>query len=580
MQHRWLLAILLLLFLVPANGWSLTATAQVDARQVIEGESVALTLIVSEEGASPDLSVITDFKVVSRGTQSNIQIINSQVTREFRLNYLLIPRKTGQLTVPSIPVVKENTTVHTKPVSIKVTRRTEAATKGNRPDVFVTANVSSLSPYQHQQVLYHFKVYHAVQIANANLEKPAFKGFTVKEAPENKSYKTVLNGRRYLVTEVQYVLIPFEAGPLTIEPVRLSCDLQVPDKRRRQRDPFFNDPFFSRNRYVTRTFSTKSFDITVTPLPAYTGDIPFSGLVGQFTLTGQMDAAEAMVGDSITLNLHLSGTGNIIDAGEPEIPAPDGFKVYADIPEEKIEIGPEGYSGTKRFKLALVPMAAGDYTLAPIRMVCFDPETRQYAELTTGELHLSVSPSPDAEAMTPAQLSVDAPSPAFTKQAVEFTGRDILPLKEDLSAIRSSGRFTYAAFIGGLFAPVFVSLISILGWHRVRRRKDPAGRMYRKSRQALQAAENATDKDAFLANLYQAFISKVFGLCDETGATLTRQELIDLLTKNRYPETMAEQAAELLEQIESARFSGGTLDSGDRDRLLVQTRDMIRRLNR
>jgi hypothetical protein len=102
------------------------------------------------------------------------------------------------------------------------------------------------------------------------------------------------------------------------------------------------------------------------------------------------------------------------------------FKTYADNPEEQVQRGPDGYSGSKRFRTALVPVKPGQYRIDPVVMTYFDVASGRYRDLTTSAFELTVSPSETAVTDIDVFRAAPAPIPSLKKR-VEFTGRDILP---------------------------------------------------------------------------------------------------------------------------------------------------------
>ena len=309
------------------------------------------------------------------------------------------PKKNGQLKIPPLKVSTDDGDMLTKEIIVNVSQ-TSADTNEDR-DVFVRATISEESPYEGQQIIYTFKVFHGVQITNAQLiQEPGFEGFSAKKIGEDKSYKTVLSGRGYGVIERNYVLVPLKAGSLTIEPVILKCDLLKPGRSRgRSFDPFFDDPFFGRTNLETKTFATSAVTVIVKALPPYTFNIPFSGLVGNFEFEVQVDKKQMKVGDSVTLSLVVKGNGNIMDSEEPSVAIPDSFKMYKDNPEDDVHLDEGGYSGKKIFRMALVPVVPGQVDLGPIEYSFFNVEKDRYELFRTPIISMRVSPSEDKENM-------------------------------------------------------------------------------------------------------------------------------------------------------------------------------------
>lgn len=567
------IAMILLLSMATAAG-AVSVRAVVDRNQVTVGESLSLQVTIEGGDGDVDLSGLTAFKSVSRGSSSSFQMINGRTSRQKIYNYVLIPLKAGELTVPAIPVTVGGQSHYTVPISITVSKEPPVAS-GQR-DVYVTALISDETPWIGQQIVYTFRLFNAVQVADAKFQPPDFEGFHADEIEDRKSHRKVINGREFIVTEVTFILVPVKIGPLTINPAVLQVSLL---KRSRRPRPFAGmDAFFGRTETATRVLQTDPLSVTVQALPEKPSGSAFSGLVGRFDIDAALDKTDLQVGDSSTLAITVSGRGNIMDAAAPSVPVPDGFKTYADNPEEKIQKSAAGVTGSKTFRTALVPVKPGIFHLDPIRLTYFDVDRGEYRSLATTAFDVQVSPS--VTAATDIDVFRAAPDQVPSlKKRVEFTGRDILPLKEGLDALESRRRLTPAGFAGLLFLPALGFFLTLLVLHSARKDRSAGEIMADRARQALKTAAAPGVKDNnFLSSLYRALVSAILGRQGIVGTSLTWSEARSRLLDIGWDEDSAGAAARLLEEIESFNYSGQALDAGKRADLLDRSRQMVRRL--
>lgn len=549
--------------------------AVVDHNQVTVGESLSLQVTIEGGDGEADLSGLTDFKTVSRGSTSSFQMINGRSSRQSIYNYALIPLKAGSLTIPAIPVTIDGKVHYTTPIGVEVSEE-PPADSGQR-DVYVTAGISTGSPWIGQQIIYTFRLFNAVQVAEAKFQAPEFAGFHAEEIEDRKSYRTVVNGREFIVTEVTFILVPVKTGSLTIEPAVLQVGLLQRSRRPR---PFSGmDAFFGRTEMTSRVLQTNPLTATVRDLPKPPSGTPFSGLVGRFDLSASLDKTDLQVGDATTLTITISGSGNVMDATAPAVPAPADFKTYADNPEEKVQKDASGIAGSKTFRTALVPVKPGQYRIDPANLTYFDVDQGNYRTLASTAFDVHVSPS-----ATAADIDVFRAAPgqvSSLKKRVEFTGRDILPLKEGLGALESNRRLPPLGFSGLLGLPILGFVVTLMVMRATRRDDSPGRVMADRTRQALKIAGAAGTSNAdFLSALYRALVSAILGRRDTMGTSLTWSEARSHLMEIGWETDAADAAARLLEEIESFNYSGQNLDAHKRADLLDRSRQTVRRLAR
>lgn len=577
-MKRW---VILLFFLVycPGTVGAVEIRAYVDRTRISLAESVLLSVVIENGEADVDISAIEDFKVLSKGSSTSVRIINFKMSKETTYTYTLIPLKTGELKIPALMVRSGKSTAHTQEITVFVSET--PLSQDSAKDIWVTAEVSDNNPYQGQNIVYTFKLFHAVRITDAGFEKPDFKGFTAKQIDQERTYETVVAGRQYRVIEVKFVLIPLEKGRQVIEPAVLTCNLVKENGRsRRGFDAFFDDPFFGRARLEPRTFRTDALPVEVKPLPPYGLDIGFSGLVGSFNFSADLDGQKIGVGDSATLSLTVSGAGNIMDAEAPEVHLSDQFKVYRDNPEEDIRLDENGYSGKKVFRLALVPVKAGKAVVGPFELVYFNTDTGEYEKIRTRRFAIDVTPAAGKDRVETGQNDLLRLPEEFKKKKVEFIHRDILPLKEDLDALKTQREMSLSGFILLLLIPVFGYAAGKIFFLFVNKDEDDGMRMAKRARTAMKNAEkHKYDDDKLLSCLYVAFVSLVLSVAKAKGETLTGIEVEEILRNRGFPVEVRQQAKNFLNKIESCRYGGRVLDFELKNHLLYEIKTLARRLS-
>ena len=97
------------------------ATASIDKSAISSRETVRIEINIDDEPDSgPDLSVLApDFQILDRRTSRSVSIINGQRTERHTLVLRLLPRRAGEIEIPSIPIGSSATA----PLQLSVAQR-------------------------------------------------------------------------------------------------------------------------------------------------------------------------------------------------------------------------------------------------------------------------------------------------------------------------------------------------------------------------------------------------------------------------------------------------------------------------
>jgi len=242
----------------------------------------------------------------------------------------------------------------------------------------------------------------------------------------------VLDGKQYTVATVRRTaLFPMGSGTRTVDPLVLDCDVHV---RSRSRDPFadfFDDSFFFGGKTVRRQIRSKPISIEVTPFPEAGKPAGFSGLTGRFRISATADKRDVKTNEAVTYKVVVEGDGNIRQIPAPEIVFPSDFEVYPPKTSETVTRSGAGISGRRTFEYVLIPRAAGDETLQPVRLSYFDASAAVYRAIATDPVMLRVEQGAGGYA-----------GPAMTglsKEEVRLIGQDIRFIKTADVPFRRTG---------------------------------------------------------------------------------------------------------------------------------------------
>ena len=567
--------VLVLVSFLPGTGFCFDVTAHVDKLKISKQDAVVLKVEVSGGKADLDLSMIKDFKVISRGSSSSYNYINGKSERKASYHYVLIPLKKGSLKIPAIKVVRDGQTSFTKQINIKVSD--PVVSPDDVKALFVTAEAEKSRLFVGEQTVFSLKIFTSKRLSGLGFEKPpAFKGFSSKPFEKEKNYSQNINGVFYNVTQVDYIIIPQNPGIFHIDPAVLIARVIVESKHDSQFNSFFNDSIFSSNNFKPIRLMSNHVKIDVDSVPPYQGDDQFSGLVGIFNIEAEIDKTSLKAGESSTLTLKISGTGNIMDASLPQMDLDqDSFKVYDDSPLETIHLTQKGYEGAKVFKKAIVPVNPGDFLIKPVSLVYFDVDQKDFKRISTQKIFLTVSAS--QEMRTPVTRLNGKRDKAVVKEEVSLVNKDILEIKEGFFVLENQQEMDFFFFVLMLSIPLI--LFSGIKLFIIFAKKDLSVEkiMEEKAKYHLKAAVKMDKEDrAFLGHLYSSLVAKIFSKGEKKGETITIKEAWTILNSADVDEAKIDGITALLETIESFRFSGGKIDENKALKLLAKTKQIMK----
>lgn len=540
-----------------------TLRAEVDRTRITLDEQLLLEVTIEgkfrsvDEPARPPLE---DFDVYQRGRSQGMQIVNGDFTASTTFTYVLVPKREGSFTIGSFVTKLGGKELRSAPIAITVGGGAgvrgapspgagEPAEREDR-DVFVVSRVDKQTAYVNEQILYTFYLYRAVQISNLNYSQPSFQGFWVEKLKdsEKQSYK-MLNGRRYLVTELSTAIFPTTSGKLTVDAASLQLVVMS--------NPFGFSLF---ERGAERVLRTKAIDIDVAPLPGAGRPPIFDGAVGEgLTLSAKLDRTEVEEGEPITVSIAVEGSGNVKTFSKPRLPDLPGFKVYdADSKTEVQSI--DRVFGSRKYEVVLVPKDEGEYTIGPVRMAYFDTREGRYRELQTKPLAVTAVRSSD-----PSRVAANVVLPR--QQDIQILGKDIAHIRTDVP-VSDDWRPLYAHLLFGALAPV--PLLALLGVVVQKRKRDRlasdvalarssrAHKLARKHLTRAQRALKAGEGEAFYAELSRALRQYVGDKLNVSPAGLTHDVLRARFTAAGLPPEICERLVQFLEHCDAARFAPGS----------------------
>lgn len=341
---RLLATLLLLATALCAQGVRAEVRAWLDRSAVSMGETVTLNVESGSTG-EPDFSVLEkDFRITSRSSNTQIQLINGAMARTNLWAVALEPLREGVIDLPAIPVGGERTA----PLQLTV-RPMARGSAADGDDVFLEVEVDTPAPYVQQQVGYTVRLFYAVALQSGDLSDPAGDGLQVQRIGQDVQYTRGVQGRAYNVVERRYALTPERSGTLSVAGITFRGRLARGGQA---------GGFFSQGTPVSVGSETIALDVRPAPSAAPSPWLPASAL--RFSDTASRLPREARVGDALELTLTLEAEGlSSEQLPELTLPAIVGAEVYPDQETRETREVDGKRVGVRSRKFAIVPLRAG-----------------------------------------------------------------------------------------------------------------------------------------------------------------------------------------------------------------------------
>ena len=578
MSRYKIVLVIFLLILCAEKTYALSLTAKANRTEATIQDRIILTLSVegTQKAGRPHLPPMPAFDFISRGSSTRMQIINGQITSGVDYNYILIPKKAGTFEIGPATLNLKGKTISSNKITLKI------SSAGAKPqaakDLFITTTVSTKSPYVSEQVIYTFRLFRSVRIANASLENPSFEGFLVEPLGKERQYETVMNGKTFLVSEIKQALFPTREGILKIDPAKVQCEVMIQTRRR---GGFFDDSFFGFSRTEPKVLHADPITLEVKPLPDEGKTPLFSGLVGNFDLVTSLSKKQLEAGDTTTLTITIKGEGNIRDAHSPEFPAPAHFKVYDDKPILTVQNSGDVFGGTLMIKKALVPLKEGTLKVPSLVLTFFNPEFSRYELCKSKPLTMQVLPPKDKEKLH----LVEAMGTTTSKEEIKILGKDILPIHTSLSALKP---YRLDIWYWTYMALFFLPIAGYTGCTLIKRRKErleedlgyarskDAMKKFNKNIIAAKKQIRNEDSAEFYRRTSKALKDFLGDKLNLTGSALTPAEIENQLYMFKIKKEQVGRLKKVLSILESGQFAFQRHSKEEKENLLEQVKELTR----
>lgn len=578
--NRLYFVLLLSVFALAARGQKFVAEAP---SQVAVGEQFRLTYTINTQNVSgfrvgniPDeLEVLMG---PSTSSQSSFQIINGHTTSTSSITYtyILCASKNGTFNIPAANISAGGKKLTSNSLKIHVSgtaggrngqtqrgrgqqqQMRDAGSKISGSDLFIKVSANKKSVHEQEPILLTYKVYTLVDLTQLEGKMPDLKGFYTQEVklPQQKSFKIeTINGRQYrTVTGSQYVMFPQKTGKLEIPSITFNG---VVVQRNRSVDPF--EAFFNGGSgyvEVKQKIKAPGLTINVEPLPARPAN--FSGGVGRFNISAQLNKKELKANEPITLRVVVSGNGNLKLVKAPTVNFPKDFDKYDAKITDNTKLTANGIEGNMVYDFLAIPRHPGKYEIPAVEFTYFDTNTNSYKTAKTESFTLDVAKG----------VNNGGGVSSFTGQ------EDLKQLNKDIRFIKTGDAKPHDVndfFFGstaywivlGVLALIFVSLFVVfrkraidnanIGKMRGKKANKMAARRLKKARKLMDAGKQSEFYDEVLRALW-GYVGDKLNMPVEQ---ISRENISQCLAEHGVMDDVVKRFIDALDECEFERYAPG-----------------------
>ena len=420
-------------------------------------------------------------------------------------------------------------------------------------DLFIKVSANKKKVYEQEPILLTYKVYTLVDLTQLEGKMPELTGFHTQEIPlpQQKSFHIErVNGKPYrTVTWSQYVMYPQMTGKMEIPSITFKG---IVVQQNRSVDPF--EAFFNGGSgyvEVKRNIVAPSIKIDVLPLPHKPAN--FSGGVGKFNISAQLNKNELKAGDPLSLRIVVGGIGNLKLIKQPVVNFPKDWDKYDPKVTDKTKLTSNGLEGNMIYDILAVPRNQGHYTIPPVELTYYDTSLNQYKTIKTQSFEIEVAKG-DGSRSSVVDYSKDQP-------------KDIKDIKKGEAELHSVDNFFFGSvgYLMSLLIP-FAAFVALLVIFR-KRAIDNADLVKMKGKKANKIATKrlrqanklmlAGKSNEFYDEVLRALWGYVGDKLNMPAEKLSRENISEKLQSHNVDDNTISKFLSAIDDCEMMRFAPG-----------------------
>ncbi len=401
MLKKFLLA-LVFLGIVSLNLFSDTVSqgiavySNIDKKNIGIDEQINYRLTIAGSGYFPDpkLPQIKDFSVIKTRQFTSIDFSKGRPLPYTVFEYIFTPYQKGNFLIPKIAIEYKGYFYYSEAYNIsvgdKIRRIEDVKTlsyvetrniSGDSAPIFIRSSISSSDVFYNQQIIYTYTLFTRVSIKKLPVIKvPEFEAFHIEPLYYRREYATDIGGMRYRAVEFKFAIFPYMTDTHSLKPLKMFC----------YKDNFPVEIASSVVPGNSLVKETQSFRVNIKPLPLKDKPLNFSGLIGDFEITQEVDKQEIAVDEELVLTVRVKGSGNIRSIPHIKCPFMDNLREYNSDTFMNYDKKESKIIGEKLFRFLLIPREVGEDTIPSIGFSYFDEKEQKYLTKWTEPIKIKI----------------------------------------------------------------------------------------------------------------------------------------------------------------------------------------------
>ena len=550
--------------------------AQTDRDTYGLNERIPLVFSINNEGDNFVAPKFPGFKAdgpfINKGNQTSITIVNGRMTQKREIStqviYYLTPTKKGTFTIGSASIEYNGTVYKSQPIKIKITDPIQMPSyPGQNPrqqqqqnynfgeGIHLVGELSTKNPYVNEPVTVIYKLYfpYNSSVSNfRNFQAPKYEDFWSQyiDIKQLRAEKGKFNGKDYsMVVLRKVILYPLEAGAKKIEPFKIDIDAEVPTGRR----DFFGQYEMTA---IEKSLSTGMQTINVKPLPENGKPASFTGAVGEFDFVVKPSKTALKAGESLDLEVSVSGKGNLKLFTLPKPVVPSALEMYEPAHTENVQTPVTGMTGKISDKYTIIPQFKGKYTIKPIAFSYYDLASKSYKTITSKEIIIDVA---EGDGTVVSNKENENKQAIQKKEVFQYN-----KLKTEFVSTAQEDFLGSGMFYSLLLAPLLlIPIVMIARKQKEAKDADVVGNRVRNNNRLVkkylsEAKKQMGDKVPFYMAMEKALHNFLKAKLHIETVEMSKDNIIELLQQRNASEQSISQFMELMNDCEFARYAPAT----------------------